>query len=144
MAVEAVRPAPRARWAAAARRGPIRWAAGAAARPAVKAAAGPAGAAETQRAARGPRVPVTGKSFLSQIPMECGRGPDGGVSCRWRVTFQTNGTFTWQHSDIAETGTYTCTGVTITGTRSGGGTINGQYIPISDSLIWDNVTYTPQ
>jgi hypothetical protein len=77
------------------------------------------------------------------MPMECGRGPDGGFFCRWRISFTENG-FNWQFSDVAATGTYTCNGSTITGQLPGGRVIAGQYDAASDSVIWDGAKYLPQ
>ena len=71
-------------------------------------------------------------------------GPAGVVQCRWSVSFTEAGTFTWRYSDLGDTGTYTCNGSTVTGQRSGGNTINGQYMAASDTLFWNGVSYEGQ
>ena len=86
---------------------------------------------------------IAGKTFASVEPHECGRGPDGGAFCNWRVSF-TMSTFDWQHSDFAETGTYSCNGNTIAGQRStAGGPIAGQYDAATRTLTWDGIAYLP-
>jgi hypothetical protein len=74
---------------------------------------------------------------------ECGISPDGGVRCRWRISF-TEQNYSWQHSDVAETGIYTCAGDQVTGTRLGGSPIMGQYDSTMQTLTWDNLPYTMQ
>ena len=82
-------------------------------------------------------------TWLSTTDQECGRGPDGGFQCRWRLTF-TATMWSWQHSDYVETGSYTCSGTTVTGQRTGATTIAGQYDAASQTLTWDGLAYTPQ
>ena len=86
---------------------------------------------------------IAGKTFSSVDEHECGRGPDGGFFCHWRLTFTTTG-FTWQHSDYAEAGTYTCSANTVTGQRPTGSPITGQYDAASQTLTWDGIAYLPQ
>jgi hypothetical protein len=84
---------------------------------------------------------LAGMTWLSTTEQECGRG---GLRCRWRIIF-TATMFDWQHSDVAESGTYTCSGNMVTGQRLGGtNTIPGQYDPASQILTWDGLAYTPQ
>jgi hypothetical protein len=73
--------------------------------------------------------------------MECGRG---GLRCRWRVSF-TATMFNWIYSDVAESGTYTCSRSMVTGQRFGGtNTVAGQYDPASQILTWNGLAYTPE
>ena len=84
---------------------------------------------------------LSGATFMSLDELECGRGPDGGALCRWRINFTTATMFTWQHSDFAESGTYTCDGDTITAQRQTGGPITAIYDPTTRRLTWDGVVY---
>jgi hypothetical protein len=86
---------------------------------------------------------LAGVTFRSVTEEECGRGPDGGLRCRWAISF-TASMFNWQHSDFAETGTYTCSGAAVTGQLGAGRTIAGQYEAASQTLTWDGLAYTPQ
>jgi hypothetical protein len=87
---------------------------------------------------------IAGLTFYSVDEMECGLAPpDAGVAtCHWSVAFTTTGSFSWRHSDVVESGTYTCNGATITGTRG------GTFAPITGTLefqtyglTWDGVRY---
>ncbi|WP_242334634.1 MULTISPECIES: hypothetical protein [Anaeromyxobacter] len=51
-----------------------------------------------------------------------------------------SGSFVYDHSDVSESGTYTCSGLTVTG-RSGGRTFAGVFDPACQVLTWDGVTY---
>jgi hypothetical protein len=84
---------------------------------------------------------LPGSTFLSVDLLECGRGVDGGVRCNWRVMFFTS-SFAWQHSDVSETGNYSCTGNAIT-TRSQRN-VTGSYDPFTMRLTWDGVVYARQ
>jgi hypothetical protein len=83
---------------------------------------------------------LPGMAFLSVTEQECGRG---GLRCHWRISF-TATIFSWTHSDIGETGAYTCAGSTVTGQRLGGNAIVGQWDGASQTLTWDGLAYTPE
>ena len=88
---------------------------------------------------------IDGKTFVSVNQMECGLGPSGVVNCNWRVTF-TGGTFSWSHSDVVETGSYTCDGAVISATRAVPSTtpLLGRLDPQTGQLTWDGATYLVQ
>jgi hypothetical protein len=56
---------------------------------------------------------IIGTTFSSVEELECGLGPDGPVLCHWQVTFEEDGDWLWQYSDVGEGGTYTCEGGTL-------------------------------
>jgi hypothetical protein len=84
---------------------------------------------------------VRGKSFASVNPMECGLGPNGVVTCHWSVVFHADGTFAWAHSDVSESGTYSCDGASITGVRGGGAIIVAHFDDATGTLTWDGAAY---
>ena len=84
---------------------------------------------------------LSGLTFASLDLLECGRGPDGGALCRWRIDFTSTTMFDWQHSDFVESGTYTCDSNTITAQRQTGGPITATYDPATQRLSWDGVFY---
>jgi hypothetical protein len=88
---------------------------------------------------------IAGKTFLSLNLMECGLGPNGVVSCNWRVSF-TDGTYSWAHSDVVEDGGYSCDGATITTTRPVTSTtpLLGRLDFQTGQLTWDGATYVVQ
>jgi hypothetical protein len=86
---------------------------------------------------------LAGMTFRSVTEQECGRGPDGGARCRWVISFRSASMFDWQHSDYAETGTYSCSGTMVTGNAQTK-TVTAQYDAASQILTWDDLAYTPQ
>lgn len=105
------------------------------------------GGAAAGEADAGGTCPVTGRSFFSRDEMECGLNDvDAGVVlCFWRVSFLSDGTFTWTYSDTGTSGTYTCSDAVITGARAfGAGTIVGSYDASSGQLTWAGAVYLPQ
>jgi hypothetical protein len=81
------------------------------------------------------------RTFLSTEDRECGLGPDGSeLTCAWAITFG-DGTFTWDHSDVTDTGTVTCDEDDLTGVTAGGETVLGRYHRSTARLTWDGVTY---
>lgn len=58
---------------------------------------------------------LVGRTFVSDMLLECGLGPDGPVPCNWKIRFTMTG-YDHQYSDVGETGDYTCQGGVITGT----------------------------
>src|SRR5215468_5497688 len=56
---------------------------------------------------------ISGRTFGSVSPMECGLGANGQVtSCTWTIVFTTNGMYQWRHSDVGQVGTFHCEGQT--------------------------------
>jgi hypothetical protein len=84
---------------------------------------------------------LSGATFMSLDQLECGRGPDGGARCQWRINFTSATIFDWQHSDFVESGTYTCAGNTITAQRQSGGPITATFDSATQRLTWDGVLY---
>lgn len=81
---------------------------------------------------------IAGSSWQSVDELECGLTLDGTALCHWSLSFAADGTFSWQYSDIGDSGTWTCADGVITGDASGGpveGTLDG------DALTWDDVAY---
>ena len=85
---------------------------------------------------------IAGKSFMSKIALECGLGaPDGGlILCHWHITFTkdgaTSGSYSWQHSDTIQSGTYSCHANSVTGLTGGGATIAGTWNGTTGVLTW--------
>jgi hypothetical protein len=89
---------------------------------------------------------IADKTFASLNQMECGRGADGAITyCNWRVSF-THGTYSWAHSDVVETGTYSCDGATIFTTRGVASMtpLLGRLDLETGRLTWDASTYVIQ
>jgi hypothetical protein len=85
---------------------------------------------------------ITGKRFVSLSALECGLAGDGGVVlCYWHVTFSPDGTFDWQHSDYAVSGTFACAGNNVTGTYTQGATVAGTWDPKTARLSWADQSY---
>jgi hypothetical protein len=89
---------------------------------------------------------IADTTFVSVNQMECGLGPDGVVTrCNWRVAF-TASAYTWSHSDVVESGAYSCDGATIIATRAAASTtpLLGRLDPQTGQLTWDGATYVAQ
>jgi len=88
---------------------------------------------------------IAGKSFVSLNLKECGLGANGVVNCNWRVSFA-DGTYSWAHSDVVETGSYACDGATITTARGVASTtpLLGHLDYQTGQLTWDGDTYVVQ
>jgi len=84
---------------------------------------------------------ITGKRFVSLTALECGLSGDGVVLCYWHVTFSPDGTFDWQRSDYAVSGTYACDGNKVTGTYVQGATVAGTWDPKTARLSWADQSY---
>jgi hypothetical protein len=83
---------------------------------------------------------LVGRSFASDMMLECGLGPNGPELCNWTLSFTMTG-YDHQYSDIGESGDYTCRGGAITGTAGDvqhAGTVDAD----TGKLIWDDVAYT--
>ncbi len=95
----------------------------------------------TPRTFSGACAAVAGAVFASVTKGECGRCPTGqDCSCTWHLTFSGTDSWSWQHSDYGESGTYACTGLDLTGT-SGLSTYAASYAPRCDELTWAGVVY---
>jgi hypothetical protein len=84
---------------------------------------------------------IAGKTFVSLNTMECGLTPTGVAMCNWSITFATDGTFSWRHSDVGESGTYTCSGATITGNNGISTPRTGMLDPQTNLLTWEGAQY---
>ncbi len=78
---------------------------------------------------------IEGLTYGSLEPMECGLGPMGPELCTWTISF-TAGGWEWNHSDVQESGRYTCTGFDIDG-----GTYSGWLDPMTGILTWEGAEY---
>ena len=90
---------------------------------------------------------IAGNTFVSVNQMECGLGANGVVTrCNWRVSFTTDGIYSWAYSDVIEAGSYACDGATITTTRSVASTTTllGWLDFQTGQLTWDGATYVAQ
>ena len=85
---------------------------------------------------------IAGKTFVSLNTMECGLTPTGVAMCNWSITFATDGTFSWRHSDYGESGTYTCSGATITADNGiSPPPHTGMLDPQTNLLTWEGAQY---
>jgi hypothetical protein len=75
------------------------------------------------------------RTFLSVDELECGLGPGGVELCNWRVELR-GGRYEWGHSDVAESGTYTCTGSVVTADM-----YVGTWDDDREIFVWDGVDY---
>ncbi|MDP2312762.1 MAG: hypothetical protein Q8P41_07640 [Pseudomonadota bacterium] len=80
------------------------------------------------------------ETFRSIDELECGLGPDGPVLCHWTLAFGT-GTYTWDYSDISESGTVTCADNELTGASSGGTPRQGTVHRTTNRVTWEGVAY---
>ncbi len=81
---------------------------------------------------------ISGKTYGSVTQMECGLGPDGPEPCTWIVQFYDDLTFEFTYSDVQESGTVMCDGLTITSSTSH----MGSYDPDTNELTWSGAVYT--
>ena len=80
---------------------------------------------------------IDGKTYISVVEMEVGLSPNGLAAMgKWRVRFS-NGRWDWGHSDVTETGNYTCNGTSIVGGR-----YSGSLDPMTGVLTWEGAEYT--
>jgi hypothetical protein len=84
--------------------------------------------------------------YRSDQELECGLGPPGQPQpvCHWELELGKTSadSFEWHHSDVVESGTYSCIGGRLIGRSAGGSSIDGEFADGSPSLTWDGVTYT--
>lgn len=85
-----------------------------------------------------------GRTFESLEEHECGLGPGGTAMCLWHLRFEpidaSHSKFSWQHSDVGETGSVRCTGRTLL-TDGIDRVYSGSYDPDARRLTWDRVLY---
>ena len=90
---------------------------------------------------------LEGRSFASVDKHECGLTPNGPAMCNWQITFSAvdaqRSNFTWQHSDVGESGAVRCTGRQIS-TDGIGPVYTGAYDPSAAVLTWDDLPYAPR
>ena len=88
---------------------------------------------------------LEGKTFASLTQGECGLGPSGPTACTWHLMFAAaddlTTAFTWQHSDVEESGDVSCSAGEVLDAGSAG--TRGSYDPTTQHLVWDMVTYAP-
>jgi len=91
-------------------------------------------------------VALEGRRFESVNTLECGLTPDGPAPCKWSVTFairdDASTSFQWSYSDVGETGTIECHGVTIN-SLPGSRSVTATYDPATQKLVWQGEAYTP-
>lgn len=83
---------------------------------------------------------LVGRTFASDMLLECGLGRDGPVPCNWKIRFTMTG-YDHQYSDVGESGDYTCQGGVITGAAGDvqhAGTVDAE----TGKLTWDDIAYT--
>lgn len=90
---------------------------------------------------------IVGKSFASVEQHECGLGQSGPVMCNWQISFSLDAsgalTYTWQHSDVGDSGPVTCQDGALTSAVgvSGQPPYTGTYDPATQALVWDGIDY---
>ena len=80
---------------------------------------------------------IVGATFRSVDELECGLGREGPVLCNWQITFEEDGDYLWNYSDVGEGGTYGCQG----GNLSISGESVVDFDPATGILTWDGVDY---
>ncbi len=83
---------------------------------------------------------IVGTTFASVEELECGLGPKGPVPCHWRITFEDDGEYLWQYSDVGEGGTYSCEGGEIATDLDH----DVAYDVETGILTWDGVEYVAE
>lgn len=83
---------------------------------------------------------LNGSAFRSIAKLEIGEGPNGGaVLGTWSIGFRGN-QFTWDYSDVQQSGTYTCTDGSIIA-QAYKRTIEGRIDAERKILTWDGIEY---
>jgi hypothetical protein len=78
---------------------------------------------------------IAGLTFQSIEKHEGGLGPNGATERFWSVSFQ-DGILHWSHSDVSESGVFTCSGNTIKAKS-----YVGTYDQESEILTWEGIKY---
>jgi hypothetical protein len=85
-----------------------------------------------------------GRTFESVEPHECGLTPNGPAMCLWHLMFAPidpqRSRFSWQHSDVGESGSVRCTGRQVL-TDGISRAYSGSYDPEVRRLTWDGLPY---
>jgi hypothetical protein len=85
---------------------------------------------------------LAGQRFQSVENQGC-LGPGGTtISCRWMVSFGTDHTYYYQHSDLMESGTYSCQGGTLSAHNLGGSPLEVSFDAASGTLTWQGIAYS--
>lgn len=82
---------------------------------------------------------MEGRTFRSVDSREVGLGPEGSVMGHWSIGFRA-GKFSWRHSDVSESGSYTCSGSRIIG-QGFRRTYSGEYRRKRGVLTWQGMEY---
>jgi len=86
-------------------------------------------------------IAVEETTFRSVRMLDRGLGPDGVIMGYWVISFG-NGNFSWDWSDISESGVYECDGWNITGYQDNRKyEHHGTYDKETDILLWEGVEY---
>ena len=92
-------------------------------------------------------IALEGRRFESVNDLECGRSPSGVDLCKWQLQFTSrddeSSVFSWQYSDIGESGHIECDGATISTTTSSPRQIDGTFDAVTQKLVWEDQTYVP-
>lgn len=81
----------------------------------------------------------TNSTFSSVTKEEGGLGPNGAVMGNWLIYFNGN-SFRWGHSDVVESGTYTCKNNSLK-VKLFDRSLYASYDSKTGILTWDNVNY---
>jgi hypothetical protein len=88
---------------------------------------------------------LEGRRFETATELECGRAPNGVGLCKWQLVFATrddaSSQFTWQYSDVGESGHIACDGASISSLTSR--PINATFDAATQKLVWEDQTYVP-
>jgi hypothetical protein len=79
---------------------------------------------------------LPGSGWASEDLLECGRG---GAMCHWSIAF-TESAWSFLHSDVGETGLWSCEAGVLTGAASWGSPVRA-YLSDSSHLSWDGIVY---
>ena len=92
-------------------------------------------------------IALEGRRFETAAELECGRSPGGVELCKWQLVFATgddaSSQFTWQYSDVGESGHIECDGATITNVSSSPRPISATFDAVTQKLVWEDQTYVP-
>jgi hypothetical protein len=86
--------------------------------------------------------------YQSVDELECGLTPDGTAMCHWMLSFTatagdaSTGTLSWSHSDVGESGSYTCDGTAITANVTGRD-VTVVLSATTGTLVFDGIAYEP-
>lgn len=84
---------------------------------------------------------AAGDVFTSVEDLECGQGTTGEVLCSWSITLG-EGTWTWQHSDVGESGSWTCDQELVNAFTDSNQRLDVTWDAEREILGWEGVDYT--